>query len=124
MTEDRVVIVMATYNNADIIEKTILSCMNQDYLNLHLVITDDESKDGTGNIIKELKKTYQNIHLIEMEHCERGIGRKLAIEKAYDLDADYIYIIDSDMRLKDNFINECLLYFKNNSSIEFLLSLE
>lgn len=121
MTEDRVVIVMATYNNADIIEKTILSCMNQDYLNLHLVITDDESKDGTGNIIKELKKTYQNIHLIEMEHCERGIGRKLAIEKAYDLDADYIYIIDSDMRLKDNFINECLLYFKNNPQIGALV---
>lgn len=121
MEKDRVVIVMTTYNNADIIEKTVITCMNQNYSNIHLVVTDDESKDGTGTIIKELNKTYENIHLIEMEHSERGVGRKIAIEKAYELNADYIYIIDSDMRLRDNFINECLDYFEKNKEVGALV---
>lgn len=121
MENKRVVIVMTVYNNQDIIEATIKSCMNQNYENLYLVITDDESKDNTVQVIKDCQKIYKNINLIEMPHMERGIGRKVAIEKAYELEADLLYIIDSDMRLKDGFIKECVDYLEQNKDVGALV---
>lgn len=121
MNLDKIAIIMTTYNNEDIIAATLESFLKQEYENLYLIITDDESKDNTPNIIKNYVEKNSKIILIEIPHGERGVGRKIAIEKAYEIEAEYIYILDSDMRLKENLIKECHDYLKKHSDIGALV---
>lgn len=117
----KVSIVMSTYNNEDIIEKCILSCLNQNYDNLNLLIADDGSTDSTLEIEQSLSEKYDNLILFALAHGERGLARKTVIDEAKRINSDYIYIIDSDMILKENLINKCLDYFENNSKVGALI---
>lgn len=54
-TTPLVSILICTYNAASTIEKTLLSCMNQTYTNLEILIHDDQSSDGTVSIIEKIK---------------------------------------------------------------------
>lgn len=56
----KVSIITISFNAADVIEKTILSVINQSYKNIEYIIIDGGSTDGTINIIKKYtsKITY------------------------------------------------------------------
>lgn len=49
----KISIVTPSYNQADFIEETILSIINQNYPNLEFIIIDGGSRDGTTEIIKK-----------------------------------------------------------------------
>ena len=70
MDLDKIAIIMTTYNNEDIIAATLESFLKQEYENLYLIITDDESKDNTPNIIKNYVEKNSKIILIEIPHGE------------------------------------------------------
>ena len=51
----KISIVIPSFNQAEFIEKSILSVLNQDYSNIALIIIDGGSNDGTYEIIKKYK---------------------------------------------------------------------
>ena len=51
----KISIVTISYNEKNSIEKTILSCVNQTYVNKEYIIIDGGSEDGTVDIIKNYK---------------------------------------------------------------------
>lgn len=55
-------ILICTYNASSTIEKTLLSCLNQTYNNVEIIIHDDQSTDNTLKIIKRIKDP--RIHVI------------------------------------------------------------
>lgn len=119
--QGNVVIVLSTYNNSDLIEKSLLSYLTQSEINLQVVVADDGSTDQTRVIIEKLRTMYSNLHTIYLEHGERGIARKMAIEEAKKLNPEFIVIMDSDMQMVQNLIKDCLAYFHNHADVGALV---
>ena len=57
-------IVVLTYNSEKNIEKCIKNILNSEYKNFELIIVDNNSSDGTRNILSELKLKNKNIKII------------------------------------------------------------
>ena len=51
--EEKIDILMATYNGEKYLKEQIESILNQTYKNIRLIISDDCSKDNTTEILKE-----------------------------------------------------------------------
>ena len=51
----KVSIIIPTYNSEKYIEETIESALSQSYKNMEVIISDDNSKDNTMNIISKYK---------------------------------------------------------------------
>lgn len=60
VNKTKIAILLATYNGLPYIREQIESLMNQTYQDWHLYIHDDESCDGTVEVLQEYKKKYPN----------------------------------------------------------------
>jgi dolichol-phosphate mannosyltransferase len=97
MSEDRILIIIPTYNEIENIEKLIKDIISFDE-NIDILVVDDNSPDGTGNLVKELKNNYKNLFLVEREG-KLGLGTayvagfKFALQNGYhlifEMDADF-----------------------------------
>lgn len=63
MKEEKVDILLATYNGEKYVAEQIDSILNQTYKNINLIISDDCSKDKTPEILKEYSKKDTRIKL-------------------------------------------------------------
>ena len=54
MSQPLVSILLCTYNACATIQDTLLSCLDQTYNNIEILIHDDQSSDNTLDIIKKL----------------------------------------------------------------------
>lgn len=108
-TEKRLVII-PTYNEKENIEKMVKKVFSLT-LPFELLIIDDNSPDGTADIIKNLQKEYPSqLHLIQREG-KLGLGTayikgfKWALENEYDfvceMDADFSHNPEDLVRLYD-----------------------
>lgn len=89
-------VIIPTYNEIEnienIIKEVISKCKEFDIL-----IVDDNSPDGTGDIVRKLSKKNKRVHLIEREN-KSGLGTayirgfKWALKKNYE----FIYEMDAD----------------------------
>ena len=74
---EKIEILMATYNGEKYIKEQINSIINQTYTNWKLLIRDDGSKDKTVEIIKEYEKKDDRIKLLEDNKGNLGFIKNL-----------------------------------------------
>ena len=108
MLSDSIVII-PTYNEKENIENIILKVLSLPDL-FDILVVDDGSPDGTGLIVKNLQKKYENRIYIEEREGKLGLGTayihgfKWAINKKYDfifeMDADFSHNPEDLIRLK------------------------
>lgn len=97
MRNKKISILMPAYNEQENIEGTVRSCFKtvKDLeLEAEIVVTNDGSRDKTGEILNRLKGEFSNLAVIEHEK-NQGYGQALgnAIKQAQ---GDIIVTIDSD----------------------------
>ena len=87
----------ATYNEAENIEKLISSIKKQPF-NLDILIVDDNSPDGTKDIIISLQKNFKNLFLIKRE-SKLGLdsAHKIAYNYAKSNQYDFLITMDADL---------------------------
>lgn len=93
----KTLVIIPTYNELNNIQKLIPEIL-ENYPELNLLVVDDNSPDGTANIIDEYSKKDSRVHLIK-RNGKLGLGTayvagfKYAIENNYDsiiqMDADF-----------------------------------
>ncbi|HEY7160502.1 MAG TPA: polyprenol monophosphomannose synthase, partial [Acidobacteriota bacterium] len=97
MNNEKVIIVVPTFNERENIETLINQILKQP-LNVELIVVDDNSPDGTGEILDKLAAADQRIHVLHRKN-ERGrasaglAGFKKALTYP---DAEFIVEMDAD----------------------------
>lgn len=89
-------VIIPTYNEADNIRKIIPEILAQNE-GFHTLIVDDNSPDGTANLVKEMQKSDSRIHIIERSH-KQGLGTAYVAGFKYALanGFDFIFEMDAD----------------------------
>ena len=74
----KIVIILPTYNEKDNI-RLLVPALWQQFAEIkhemHVLVVDDHSPDGTADAVRELMATYANLHLLTGEKA--GSGRRL-----------------------------------------------
>jgi len=105
-----VMVVMPTYNEADNVEEMAEALFALDIPDLHLVIVDDASPDGTGEIADGLKEVYPGrLHVLHRTG-KLGLGTAYITGFHYALDfgADMIVQMDADFSHRPEHVPQML----------------
>ncbi len=68
--QEKIDVLMATYNGEKYLKEQIESILNQTYKNIQLIISDDCSTDGTREILKQ----YEQNDKIKIFYQEKNLG--------------------------------------------------
>ena len=93
-------IIVPIYNTAEYLEECIQSILSQTYENIELILVNDGSTDGSGEICKK----YEHLPNVSyFEQCNSGVvvSRKRGVSEAH---GEWIMFVDSDDLLLDGAI--------------------
>lgn len=91
----KALIVIPTYNEAQNIELLIDRILFQGIRGLEILVVDDNSPDGTGDIVAKIAHCENNVHLIRRPN-KAGLGTAYVAGFKYALQRDYDYIFEMD----------------------------
>ena len=93
---NKILVFFATYNEADNIEN-LLRCTFENLPGQELLVVDDNSPDGTGEMLDKFAQTYKQVAVI---HRPRKLGlgtaHKLAMQYAIKNQFDILITMDAD----------------------------
>jgi dolichol-phosphate mannosyltransferase len=100
----KVVVIVPTFNERLNIGELIAALQEQFQAmrhDMHLLIVDDKSPDGTAEVVRELQVRYPNVHLVEGEKAGLGAAYVRGMRYAlYDLHAEVVFQMDADFSHK------------------------
>lgn len=91
---EKALVIIPTYNERENIVplvKTILGLP----VEIDILIVDDNSPDGTGQIAEQLAKENPRVHVLHRQE-KNGLGRAYCAGFAWALERDYEYILEMD----------------------------
>jgi dolichol-phosphate mannosyltransferase len=92
----RVLVVMPTYNEAENLVQIVAELMTVELDGLEILIIDDDSPDGTGQIADDLAEQYADrVHVIHRQG-KMGLGTAYVTGFHYALDSDVDYVVQMD----------------------------
>lgn len=86
-------IIVPVYNTLEYLPKCVDSLITQTYGNLEILLVNDGSTDGSGELCDELAKKDDRIRVLHKENGGSSSARNLGISKAK---GEYLGFIDSD----------------------------
>ncbi len=100
---NRAVVVLPTYNEAGTIALVAAGIVTQQQRipshELHLLVVDDNSPDGTGGVVREMMRTTPRIHLLSGSRSGLGNAYKRGIAHALEhLSPDLVIQMDGDLQ--------------------------
>lgn len=113
MSQQRALIIFPTYNERDNIEKIVHAVLPLD-ARIHVLIVDDNSPDGTGEIADRLAGDESKVNVLHRDKKD-GLGRAYiagfhwAIEHQYD----FIFEMDADFSHGPEYIKDFLREIQN-----------
>lgn len=94
MPEERALVIVPTYNEAENLRKIVPQILAQDP-RLEILVVDDNSPDGTGRIAEELSGAEPRVHVLHRQG-KQGLGTAYLAGFRWALGCDYAYVFEMD----------------------------
>ncbi|KEA45613.1 glycosyl transferase [Campylobacter mucosalis] len=105
----KISILITTFNRVELLKKSLNSALNQDYENLEIIVSDDNSTDDTSEYLKSITDKRLKV-ITNKTHAQSPNGNK---NNAFDAaTGDYVCLLDDDDELYLNAISECVKFIK------------
>lgn len=98
-------VVMPACDASSTIRESVASLQAQSFQRWELIIIDDGSRDGTGDIARELGVHDSRIQYVSQEHAGVSQARNRGISRAT---GEWLLFLDSDDTIKPEFFSEML----------------
>jgi len=119
-------ILIINYNNANFLERSINSCINQTYKNFEILVYDDKSNDGSKLILEKYYKK-KKIKFFINRSKKRNIPAIDAKNGYYELikksKGDIIFLLDSDDYFLKNKVYKIVKKFNTNKKTNLIQDL-
>jgi len=114
----KTIIVIPTYNEAENIAKLINQIFSLNITGLEILVVDDNSPDGTSQIVSELGTKNSELHLITRPG-KLGLGSAYTagFTEALKMGADFIFEMDADFSHDPKDIPKMLEAIKNSDLV-------
>ena len=113
-------VIVCARNEAENITIFLPKILEQNYNNFEVVLVDDQSKDNTEYVLKELTQKYVNLKTVKIEqHVKHRIGKKFALTLGIKAAKhEYLLLTDADCYpSSSNWLSEMASNFSNEKQI-------
>lgn len=109
MNDSRLVsVIIPAYNEATVAARCVDSVLAQTYRNIEVILVDDGSTDGTGDLFDEYARRDGRVKVIRQENAGPGAARNAGLAAAA---GDFVQFVDSDDAITPGFtasLAECI----------------
>jgi GT2 family glycosyltransferase len=99
-----VAVILVAYGGRDDTVACIKSIQQSDYSNFRIILVDNDSPDDTSQFVRG---TFPDVLLVESErNLGFAGGNNLGIDKALELNADYIFLLNNDTEIAPDTIGK------------------
>ena len=115
----KISIIIPSFNEENNI-KNCLKSLSMHKKNIEIILVDDCSSDKTIQIAQKIGILLKlNLKIIQLtKHRERGTARNIGAKHS---NGDYLFFIDSDMKLGNNVISECIRFIGDDNDVKALI---
>ena len=100
-------IIVPFYNCEKYIEKCVESILSQTYINLEIILIDNNSQDNSRKIVDTYKEKDNRVRVVECNDPGVSFARNKGIKVA---NGEYIIFVDSDDWIDNKFVEKLMLY--------------
>lgn len=110
-------IIIPVYNNEKYVEKCVRSVMNQTYSDLEILVINDGSTDGSGEILERLAMEDRRIRLFSQKNGGVASARNCGLDHA---EGKYLTFVDGDDYISATYI-EALYQKAQRESLQMVV---
>jgi glycosyltransferase involved in cell wall biosynthesis len=101
----KVSVIVPVYNAEEFLIDCLESILFQKYKNIEIVLVNDGSTDGSGNLCREYKNLDNRIVLVEQENQGVSVARNVGIASAT---GEFITFVDADDKISPDLIHNLI----------------
>ncbi len=98
-------VIVPVYNTKSTIERCVNSILTQTYPNLEIILVDDGSPDGAGELCDQLAQKHKNVRVLHQKNAGLSAARNAALKIAQ---GELITFVDSDDAIYPNMLDELI----------------
>lgn len=106
-------VIIPVYNNEKYVEKCIRSVMEQTFRDLEIIVINDGSTDGSGEILERLAAEDGRVRLISQENGGVAAARNSGID---DAEGKYLTFVDGDDYIHRDYIKKFYDFAEKNKA--------
>lgn len=109
-------IVIAARNEAHKIEAALTSLLVQDYPDYEILVVNDRSDDGTGDILRRMENAHDHLRVIHVETLpEAWLGKNHALQKGFEATCgEFVLFTDADVHFAPNTLRRAVHYMQSH----------
>ncbi len=112
----RVSVIVPACNEEENIEQAVLSLLSQTYANLEILVVNDRSVDGTGQVLQRLQASHSRLLIHEIAELPPGwMGKSHALAQGARLAAgEYLLFTDADVVMEPSTISRAMRHMQGD----------